>query len=163
MKSIHLILCAGMILASGIARAEENARSTIAVQVLDAMDYCGMLNQSLEQMKAAQIKQMQGRGGPTVVADINRSYELVKKFLDCNAMKNEAAQIYAEVFSEEELKGLLAFFQSDLGKNFNAKQPELMRRSMESSMKHLNDAMAAVARDMRREKEAAVKEPASVE
>ena len=161
MKSIHLFLFIGMILTSGVAKAEEDSRATVAVQVLDAMDYCGMLNQSLEQMKAAQIKQMQGRGGATVAADIDRSYELVKKFLDCDAMKKDAANIYAEVFSEEELKGLLAFFQSDLGKNFNAKQPELMRRSMESSMKHLNDAMAAVARDMRREKEAAAKDPAS--
>jgi hypothetical protein len=72
--------------------------------------------------------------------------------MDCDSMKKETAAIYAELFSEDELKGLIEFYNSDLGKKFSEKQPDLMRRSMELSMGRMQNAMPQIMQKIQQEK-----------
>jgi uncharacterized protein len=45
-------------------------------------------------------------------------------------VKNQYLDLYTSVFTEEETKGLVDFYKSDLGKKVTAKMPELMQQSM---------------------------------
>ena len=46
-------------------------------------------------------------------------------------------KVYADTFTEEELKGLISFYKSPVGQKFIEKTPELMKRSMELSQKRM--------------------------
>lgn len=48
-----------------------------------------------------------------------------------SAFESKIVALYAETFSEQELKDLTAFYQSPLGKKALAKMPELMKRGSE--------------------------------
>ncbi|MCH7927981.1 MAG: DUF2059 domain-containing protein [Candidatus Dadabacteria bacterium] len=52
--------------------------------------------------------------------------------------------IYAETFTEEELKGAIKFYKSPIGKKFIEKQPELMRKSMQISQKQMTTLMPKI-------------------
>ncbi len=45
-------------------------------------------------------------------------------------VKDQYLDLYTSVFTEEETKGLVDFYKSDLGKKVTAKMPELMQQSM---------------------------------
>ena len=45
-------------------------------------------------------------------------------------VKTQYLDLYTSVFTEEETKGLVDFYKSDLGKKVTAKMPELMQQSM---------------------------------
>jgi len=59
--------------------------------------------------------------------------EWVNSFFGWEVMKELFVDIYVEVFSENELKELIAFYQSPLGQKMIAKMPELMQKSMEKT------------------------------
>jgi hypothetical protein len=150
----HLILIVACLFTTSIVRAEEQdtERKTLAVEVLDAMNFCDMINQTLDQMKEAQQKNLSMRGMTTTSSDLDRTFQIIRENMPCDDMKQEMAGIYAEVFSADELRGIRAFFTSEIGQTFNKKQPELMRRSMEVSMKRVNAAMMKAMEEMRRER-----------
>jgi uncharacterized protein len=152
--TIFTIVCLSVITVRA-ATTEE-----IALELVDAMNYCAMLDRTLNEMKETQIKQMKGMGpraGGDVTKDINRTYEMIAEVLDCATMKKETAAIYAGLFNVEELQGLLDFYKSDIGQKFNEKQPELMRRSMELSMGRMQKAMPAIMQKVQQEKMEALK------
>lgn len=143
---------------------EEVSRIDLANQLVDAMEFCTMMERGFEEMKQNQIKQMQAMGNPsgsTISKDVERTFELIKEVMDCESMKAETAAIYADLFTETELKGLIDFYQSDVGKSFNKKQPEMMRRSMDVSMKRMQKVMPAIMQKVQQEKQEALKAPAA--
>ncbi len=54
------------------------------------------------------------------------------------------ASIYAEVFSEEEIQGLIDFYQSPVGKKFLDKQPELTAATMQKMQLEMAKIMPAI-------------------
>lgn len=150
----HLILIALCLSATTMYAADDDGaeRKELAVDVLNAMNFCDMIDQTLDQMKEAQQKNLSMRGMTTTSSDLDRTFEIIRENMPCDDMKQEMAGIYAEVFSADELRGVRDFFTSEVGQTFNKKQPELMRRSMEVSMKRVNAAMMKAMEEMRRER-----------
>jgi hypothetical protein len=82
--------------------------------------------------------------------------EIVTKEMSWEAMKDEYVAVYAETFTEEELKGLIEFYKSPAGRTFAKKQPELMERSMKLGQKRMLQVMPKIqALTMEAAKEAA--------
>jgi hypothetical protein len=88
---------------------------------------------------AAQMKQMaaqQTRLPATATAEqIKQAEELQGKILDLSmseakAMIGKMDAIYASVYSEAELKAMVAFFKSPEGQSMMAKQPQVMAQMM---------------------------------
>ena len=52
-------------------------------------------------------------------------------------LHREYAGLFAEVFTLEELKGLVAFYESSVGKSLVKKQPVLMQKAMQLSQKKM--------------------------
>jgi hypothetical protein len=160
MNKIWCIVCFFAVLSVPVSRAATSEE--LSIKLVDAMNYCSMLDRTLNEMKDAQIKQIKGlgpRAGGDVTKDIDRTYELIAEVLDCDSMKKETAAIYANLFSADELQGLIDFYESDLGNKFNEKQPELMRRSMELSMGRMQKAMPMIMKQVQQEKRDALKKP----
>ena len=55
---------------------------------------------------------------------------LMKEELSWEKMKDLYVQAYRETFSQEEIDGLIAFYQTPVGQSFVSKQPELTKRTM---------------------------------
>ena len=54
------------------------------------------------------------------------------------------AELYASTFTEEELQGVIDFYKSPAGKSFVAKQPELMKKSMELNQAKMSAIMPQI-------------------
>jgi hypothetical protein len=55
---------------------------------------------------------------------------IMKEELSWDKMKDLYVQAYRETFSQEEIDGLIAFYQTPVGQSLVSKQPELMKRTM---------------------------------
>lgn len=154
MKRLVLLLA---ILCAITVRAEDPDKNALALKLLESMDFCGMLDRNFDEMKAAQLKQIQRMGamaGRTSTDDVERTFALIKEAMDCESVKAETAAAYADIFTAEELKGLTEFYESELGQSFNKKQPDIMRRTMEISARRLNEAMPRIMQSVQKSKSA---------
>ncbi len=91
---------------------------------------------------------------------MQKMMDLFMKEISWDNLKEDYISIYAETFTEEELKGLVTFYKSPVGRKFIEKQPELMKRTMEISqekMMELIPKMQELAKEME-EQEAKVVE-----
>ncbi len=129
-----------------IAEVAEPTEKELAEKLLIAMDVPQTTDQLTKIMKDMVPLQMKQMGAPDEL--INESNQHMKTMMDFImkevgwvAMKTDYINLYAEVFSKEEMEGAIAFYSSDIGKAFIKKQPELMQRSMQISQKRMMDIM----------------------
>jgi hypothetical protein len=66
-------------------------------------------------------------------------------------VQDEVAKLYAQHFTEQELKDILAFYQSPLGKKVLAEQPKVVDGSMKFAQDWANKLSEEVTRKMRDE------------
>jgi hypothetical protein len=59
-------------------------------------------------------------------------------------MKPVYEKIYADVFDESEIEGLLAFYNSPAGQSFVTRTPLILRKSTEAMQSRLPDLMSAI-------------------
>jgi hypothetical protein len=59
-----------------------------------------------------------------------KMFALIESEMSWDKMKAEYAKVYAEVFTPEEVKGLIAFYKTPAGQAFLDKQPLLMQKTM---------------------------------
>jgi hypothetical protein len=95
--------------------------------------------------------------GQTVSAEQQRVLETApKRFAD--VMRNEFTweslkpmyiEIYRDTFTQDEIDGLIAFYQSPIGIVFVNKMPEVMQRSMASMQSRLQPMMEKMRAAMR--------------
>jgi hypothetical protein len=126
-----------------IVHAEDAPKRALAEQLLGAMQMQKTIEKSFEmvkQMIPAQMKQM----GVSEEASSDKAQEAMRKTMDLvmqemswDKLKGDYISIYAETFTVEELKGLVQFYESPIGKKFIEKQPELMKRSMQISQEQM--------------------------
>jgi hypothetical protein len=57
------------------------------------------------------------------------------------ALKPDLAEVYAREFTEPELRELLRFYQSPIGKKASSKIPALMQMGMEIGQRHVQEHM----------------------
>ena len=148
-----------VICAVAVGAEEPSERHRLAENLLDAMDMGTQITASFDAMTAvipAQLKQMQAlvpadaKGGkPGVGAEqqkemMEKNMEMCAEEMKWEKIKPDYIDLYAETFSAEELKELIAFYQSPAGKVFMAKQPELMQKSMQLSQKTMMRLMPKI-------------------
>lgn len=88
----------------------------------------GMIKQSMDQA-------MRGQTLPPEAQKLFDGFRgkmsaLLKDELSWEKMKDIYTQIYGETFTEEEIQGLIAFYESPAGKAFAAKMPAVTQKSM---------------------------------
>lgn len=102
----------------------------------------------VEQAKTPFLQQ-----NPMLAKDLNEiaaklNAELAPRFSE---ITNEVATLYATHFSEQELKAILAFYQSPVGKKLLAQQPQVIETSMSFAQNWANKLSDEVIRRMRAE------------
>ncbi|MBV9657279.1 MAG: DUF2059 domain-containing protein [Verrucomicrobia bacterium] len=110
------------------ARTVEQAKTMIA----------GMSNRSMQQYNLS----------PETVAEAKKTQaamlDLIFRKLSWEAMKSEYIGIYADTFTESELKELTTFYRSPAGQKLLEKQPQLTAKIMEISQKRTMELMPEI-------------------
>lgn len=143
MKRMLRLIAVGVMVLGQSTFAQDTSRHALAEELLNSMNMQESLNKSFDMMKK-NMARMQNRTAQSMgdtnlsgaaAAQTDSMMDRMAKELTWDNLKEDYITIYAETFTEEELKGLIAFYTSPIGKAFQEKQPALMARTMDVSQK----------------------------
>jgi hypothetical protein len=143
-----------LLTASG-ALAQDAARKAKIEEMFRLMNIDQMMQQMMGQMKAMGMQQLDKNMPPEEKAKAAESQRKIFDMFNWEKFKSSFVQIYSEVYTDEELDGILAFYRSPAGQAMVAKQPQLMAKSMALAQK--------LMADMQPELEKMRKEPAATD
>jgi hypothetical protein len=127
MKSFLCILV--MVIALGqttAVRASDATHKQAAEALLGLMNMDKVMSDSLDQMLAMQVKQ-----NPAIAPYEQQMRAFFNKYMSWASLKDDMTKIYMSEFSEQELKELLAFYQTPIGKKSIQKMPTLLAKGAE--------------------------------
>ncbi|MFD2231614.1 DUF2059 domain-containing protein [Alkalimarinus sediminis] len=115
------------------ALAEEMLEVSKASSVLDNMSQQVnvMFAQTVQQMNLPQERQAEAEKYQ------QRLNAIMKEELSWEKLKGQFADVYVDVFNEQELKELVEFYKSPLGQKLIIKMPQLMQESMGLAQKQM--------------------------
>jgi hypothetical protein len=159
MKLALAILAALVLSVTGsFVKAEQPdaARRALAEQLLNEMHMkenieksFSMMKQMMPKIMKSQMESMKstmpsGEKGPDVKDQAEKLHPVMDKMMDemskemsWENIKDDYIDLYAEMFTADELKGLVEFYKTPAGQAFVTKQPEVMQRSMEIGQKRV--------------------------
>jgi len=169
-KLILLVVIAGCLFttvagAQEVAAVQGDVRSELAGQLLGLMDVEKNLKQSLDMVKKMQMEQLKtmtphGQDTAKVQEMQSKIMNLVAEEMSWEKMRADYVAIYAETFTEEELRGMVEFYQTPVGRKLIEKTPELMQRPMMITQKQMAEMMPKVEAAVREARQAATAAPA---
>lgn len=133
------------------ARAQENTKIAKIEELLKLSKAEARMQQTYSQMRAMMSKQVEAAGvseeaRATVAQMLDKNSAQIQELLSWEKMKHEFVRLYDEVYSEEEINGILAFYKSPAGQAFLNKTPLLMTKTMEMVQRRMADVMPEIQR-----------------
>lgn len=152
MRKMIGLIAIGLVLSVVGVNAQETSRRAMAEELMSLMNMQETIEKSfamIKQMIPAQMEKMKQATGQTnmpasVSGQTDKMMDMMAQELSWDKMKEDYTTLYADTFTEEELKGIIAFYKSPAGQAFIKKQPELMKRSMEMSQKLMLQVMPKI-------------------
>jgi hypothetical protein len=148
MQRFVLALSFAVILALnwGTARAQDSAHRRLAEELLILTEVETRTQAMFEAMKKMQMAQLDGMKLPVENQEAattfrNSIFDVMAQEMSWDKLKEDYVDIYANTFSLDELRGIIAFYKSPTGEAFLKKTPFLMEQSMQVAQKR----MASVA------------------
>ena len=135
------------------AHADENTKAAKIDELMRLTQVESMTAKMGNQIRAMMLNQLNAAGLPaqsTAGAPemINRVVAQIEERMSWDKVKPEYTKVYADVFSEEEITGIVAFYKTPIGQAMLAKMPQLMSKSMEISQRRMADLMPEIQRQM---------------
>lgn len=140
MKKTIAILTVSVLLSGGFAQAEDSGARALAEELLILMDVQSNIQKSFDavkQMQATQFQSMAGDRKEQAIAMQQKVMDLIAGEMSWDKIKADYVGIYAETFTADELKGIIDFYKTPVGKKFIEKQPEMMEKSMRITQKQM--------------------------
>ena len=140
MKKLLIAVCA-VILTAGSVWADEVSQRKTAEELLVVMDVKGNVDRMLNDVVEMHEAQFDA-SGPDADPKLKEAFITeLRNALSWEGVKEDYVKIYIAVFTEEEIRALINFYQSPIGQKLVSKQPELMEKSMELSQKRFMEIM----------------------
>jgi hypothetical protein len=124
-------------LSAGPGRADEKSHRQAVDELFKAMQMDKTMDQVIDQMLEMQIK-----ANPALEQVRDPMRKFFAKYLSFGSMKEEMTRIYAEEFTEAEVKEMTAFYKTPTGKKTIEKTPLLTRKGGELGMKRVQENQA---------------------
>jgi hypothetical protein len=132
-----------LLLGTSVALAQDAGKTAKIEEMLRLTKTDEMMQQVMSQMKAMNLQQLQKNLAPDEKAQAaemqQKIFDLVNAKMSWEKFKPAIVQIYAEVYTDEELDGILAFYRSPAGHAMIEKMPQLMSRTMAVAQKLMGD------------------------
>ncbi|HPA77355.1 MAG TPA: DUF2059 domain-containing protein [Kiritimatiellia bacterium] len=147
MKTTFAMLVISLMLSAATVRAEEETAQTLAEELLVLMDVQSSIQKSFDavkQMQATQFASMAGDRKEQALAMQQKMMDLIAGEMSWDKIKTDYIGIYAETFTADELKGIIDFYKTPVGRKFIEKQPEMMEKSMRVTQKQMMTLMPKI-------------------
>ena len=135
------------------ASAQELTKQAKIERLLDAMNADATINQLFDQIKAMTAAQMPPGATPEQTAKArevqDKILDLVKSRISWEKMRPSYIKLYSETFSDEEVSGILAFYQSPPGRAMLAKMPALLTKLIEVAQAQMAELQPDIQRILR--------------
>jgi len=149
---LTFVLPLSLLVAGSFATAQELTKEAKIGRLLDAMNADATINQLFEQIKSMTVAQMPA-ATPEQTAKArevqDKILDLVKSRIGWDKMRPAYIKLYDETFSEEEISGILAFYESPAGRAMLAKMPTLLTKLIEVAQAQMTDLQPEIQRIMR--------------
>ena len=144
-----LVFGLAMLSCQSTAWADDASKKVKIEEILQITHTDQMLKQTMEQVRAMQMDQLKKMDIPAdqkAASDEiqRRTLALVTERLSYERAKPLYVQLYAEVFSEDEIDGIMGFYKSPAGKAMIDKMPMMMQRLMPMMQRMTADLQADV-------------------
>ena len=164
---VFALLFVSCVFADERSERSEQSRRKLAEDVLLTMKVDKQVDDAYGRMKTIRNEQMKNMGASEdVMAAQDKMMDVMAQEMSWNHLRDDYISVYAQTFSEEDLKGLADFYKSPLGQKLVDKTPELTTKLMEISQKkvqQLMPQMKEMSNQMMEEikKKEAIKSPAA--
>jgi uncharacterized protein len=145
-----------ILIASAPVFAADTAPSPASLQkLLEVTETRKLIEGSMAQMDAmiqrSTQQSMQGQVvGPEkqkILDELRgRVVKIMQEEITWDRLEPAFVDIYTKSFTQKEVDGMLAFYETDVGKSMITKMPQVMQLSMELVQTYLGDAMPKVQR-----------------
>jgi len=139
------------------AGAQQLTKQAKIERLLDAMNADSTINQLFDQVKAMTAAQMPPGATPEQTAKAqevqSKILDLVKSRISWEKMRPFYIKLYDDTFSDEEIGGMLAFYQSPPGRAMLAKMPALLTKLIQAAQTQMADLQPEIQRIMREAQE----------
>jgi hypothetical protein len=127
----------------------QDTKTQLAIELMQASHFDRNLQLMKQQIPAMMEKQFDGLAACDAAQPAMKEFSgavagKVSGVLDSEDLKIDIAAVYAETFSEDELREVIAFYQSPLGRKLLDRMPELMQKSMQISQDRMKPIMSDV-------------------
>jgi hypothetical protein len=129
---------------SGTATASTGTKATLAdaQALVDQMHFDKLIERMIEGQRKAMTRMMEQttERAPSKISPEDRAalqkrmMDLIVEAMDPEQMKNDTAQIYADVFTKEQIAAMAAFNATPAGQAMIDKQPEIQQRLQDLMM-----------------------------
>lgn len=154
LKSAVSIGSIALLLTASGALAQDAARKAKIEEMFRLVNIDRMMQQVMSQMKTMTEQQMSEMKLPpeaqaAAQESQDRIMKLIAEKLSWEKMKPAYIQLYSEVFTDEELDGILAFYRSPAGRAMLEKTPLLMTKAMALVQKQMGDIQPEIQKMMK--------------
>jgi hypothetical protein len=118
--------------ASPSASTASPGQQKAAAELVDIMNLKTTFNEGKEAMIKAQVQ-----SNPAMAQFEDLMRQFMEKYLSWDQVKDQFVGIYAEMFTEPELRELIQLYNTPTGKKLLTSMPEIMNRSMQITQKQL--------------------------
>jgi hypothetical protein len=123
--------------------------AALAEELLGLMHVDQAMNSAFSQMTKMQGQMMASKGmtpeqQTKQTQVMQAAMDQTKSFCSWDVIKPTFIQIYADVFTEEELQGMIDFFKGPIGQKWIAKQPQLQAETMQKMQAIMMTAMPKI-------------------
>jgi hypothetical protein len=95
-------------------------------------------------------RQMSAEERQRMDAAVERTVGAMRQDMSVEKMRPQMARLYAETFTQEEIDGLIAFYQGPAGRAFIAKMPTVMQKSAQIMREHMDPLMRRLDEELMR-------------
>lgn len=134
------------------AFSQDQSRRALAEELMNVAHVKENIEETFtmfRKMIDAQVEKMKLAAGPNAKAPgassrIDKMMDLLKQEFGWEKIKDEYINLYANTFTEAELKNIIAFYKTPAGQAFIKKQPVLMQQSLELTQKRIKEVMPKI-------------------
>lgn len=142
MKKWILAFAVVLFVSVPVVHADTTSQRAIIEEILQVTKADQMMKPIYAQMRSLMEKQFVQMGAsedlqPILKKYINKIFDVTEQSLSWQVLKNDMIAIYAQTFTEGELRGMLAFYKSPVGQSVIDKLPAVAQQSMAIVQKHM--------------------------
>ena len=123
--------------------ANEKRNTAAVYELFTTMDMAKTYKQTIEKMLEMQVKQ-----NPSIEPLKDTMLEFFDKYMGWKSMKEDMAKIYMNNFTDNELKQLIAFYKTPIGKKAAILVPTLASEGAATSQQRVQKNMPELQRMM---------------